>query len=82
MKKFMVYIDDGRNAMRIAVPAENAKAAKKYAEGNGEIVAVRDITEDYPIDINKVVKALEVAGFGEIERDLVMRTLLINRIAE
>lgn len=53
MKKFMVYIDDGRNAMRIAVPAENAKAAKKYAEGN-----------------------------GEIERDLVMRTLLMNRIAE
>lgn len=82
MKKYMVYMDDGRDCFKVAVPAINEKAARKYVEGNGEVVAVKDITEDYPISLDKVVNALKVANFGQIEINLISRCLSFNDIAE
>ena len=52
MKKYMVYLDDGRDCYKVAVPAANEKAARKYVEGNGEVIAVKDISEDYPISLD------------------------------
>ena len=57
MKKYMVYLDDGKDCFKVAVPAVNEKAARKYVEGNGEVIAVKDITEDFPISLDKVVQA-------------------------
>lgn len=37
MKKYMVYMDDGRDCFKVAVPAMNEKEARKYVEGNGEV---------------------------------------------
>lgn len=82
MRKYMVYIDAGQDTMKIAVPAENAKAAKKYAEGNGEIIAVKDVTDDFPIRADYVADALKAAGFGAVETDLIVRTLTSTLIAE
>lgn len=82
MKKYMVYMDDGRDCFKVAVPAKDEKAARRYVEGNGEIVAVKDVTEDYPISLDKVTRALKNAGFGQIEIDLVGRCLSFNDIAE
>lgn len=82
MKKYMVYIDDGDLLFKAAIPAENEKEARKYAEGNGEIVAVKDVTDDYPISVDKVAQALKVASFGQIEIDLITRSLTKNSIAE
>lgn len=45
MKKYMVYMDDGRDCFKAAIPAANEKAARKYVEGNGEVVAIKDVTE-------------------------------------
>lgn len=42
MKKYMVYLDDGKDCFKVAVPAVNEKAARKYVEGNGEVIAVRE----------------------------------------
>ena len=82
MKKYMVYLDDGRHCFKAAIPAANEKAARKYVEGNGEVIAVKDITEDFPISLDKVAQALKNAQFGQIEIDLITRCLSFNDIAE
>ena len=75
MKKYFVYLDDGKDAYRIAVPANNEKEAKDFCEGNGEVVGIKDVTEKYPISKDKVAEALFSNGFGDIEVDLITRAL-------
>lgn len=75
LKKFFVYIDDGKDVFRLAVPAKDAKDAKKWAEGNGEIIKVKEVTDEYPIDIYKVQAALNEYGFGRTEQDFIIRAL-------
>ncbi len=82
MKKYMVYMDDGKNCFKIAVPAKNEKSAIEYVKGNGEIIAVKDVTEEFPISAEKVANVLLSAHFGKIEIDLITRCLQINNIAE
>lgn len=82
MKKFMVYVDDGENLMKLAIPAKSAKAAKEYASGNGEIIKVIDVTADYPISAEKVANALKLGNFGQTEIDFILRTLYTCNIAE
>lgn len=82
MRKYMVYMDDGKDCFKIAVPAKSEKAAQEYVRGNGEIIAVKDVTEDFPISAEKVASALSAAHFGKIEIDLITRCLQMNNIAE
>lgn len=82
MKKYFVYMDDGRDAFRCAIPAESEKKAREYVQGNGEVVAVRDVTDQYPISAEKVGSALMAAGFGKIEMDFITRALQYIGIAE
>ena len=44
-------------------------------QGNGEVVAIKDVTEEYPISVDKVKDALENAHFGKIEINFVIRSL-------
>lgn len=82
MNKYMVYVDDGYNVMKIAVPAHNEEEAKEYVKGSGEIIAVKDASEQYPIDANYLAEVLDESGFGEIEKDLIIRALEITGIVE
>lgn len=82
MKKYMVYMDDGRDCFKVAIPAVSEKAAVKYVQGNGEVIAVKNITEEYPISVDAVADALKRAGFGEVEMMLIIRTLTSTEIAE
>lgn len=82
MKKYFVYLDDSTAGFRVAIPAIDEKSARKYVEGNGEVIAVKDITNDYPIDLQKVASALRSAQFGQVEIDLITRCLSFNDIAE
>ena len=82
MKKYIVYVDSGESVMKLAIPSESVKAAKKYVQGNGEVIKVADVTADYPIHANKVAEALKVANFGENEIDFIIRTLTMHNIAE
>ena len=50
--------------------------------GNGEIIAVKDVTKEYPIPLVCVADALKVCGFGQTEMDLILRTLSFCEIAE
>lgn len=82
MRKYMVYMESGEILFKLAVPAENEEKAREYVQGNGEIVTIKDVTEEYPIDGAKVANALFDAGFGEHEVDFIIRTLNTTRIAE
>lgn len=82
MKKFMLYMDDGENCFKVAVPAKNAKAAREYVNGNGDVIAVKDVTDEFPISAEKVASALKSAHFGETEIALITRCLQMNSIAE
>ena len=81
-EKFFVYLDDGENVCKVAITAASEDTAKAFCAGNGEIIAVRNVTEDYPISLDKVRKALKNAEFGEYEMDFICRTLAELRIAE
>lgn len=75
MKKYMIYMDDGEDCFKVPVPAENEDLALRYVRGNGEVIAIRDATEEYPISSDKVRSALKSAGFGLIEINLIMMAL-------
>lgn len=79
-KKYMVYLDCGTDCIKTAVPATSKANARKYVDGNGDIVDVREF--DCPISVEKVGKALKNAGFGWDEIDLITRTLIQTRIAD
>lgn len=82
LKKYLVYLDDSANCFKVAVPAIDEAAARKFVEGNGEVIAVKDVTDDYPIDLCKVAQALHNARFDLIEIDFITRCLRFNNIAE
>lgn len=82
LRKYIVYVDDGEDCFKIAVPAESKLKAEEYCKGNGDVIAVKDITDDCPIDIEKICLALRYAKFGEIEIQLIERTLTGTMIAE
>ena len=75
LKKYLVYLDDGKSCYREAIPAASEEHARNLVAGNGEVIAVKEVTEDYPIDISKVRDALQRASFGQDEIDFIARTL-------
>lgn len=82
LKKYLVYLDDGKAVYKIAVPAKSKAAAEKFCEGNGEVIKVKDITNEVPIDAEAVAHALKGRNFGEMEIDIIIRTLTSTGIAE
>lgn len=82
MKKYMVYLDDGKDCYKLAIPAKDEKAAREYVQGNGEVIAVKEVTNDYSISVDKVAQALQNAGFGKYEMDYITRALQEINIAE
>ncbi len=78
----MVYLDDGKGVYKVAIPAKDEKAAREYVQGNGEVIAVKDVTNSYPISADKVKQALKNANFGQIEIDYITRALSEINICE
>ena len=73
MKKYMVYLDDGKGCYKVAVPAESEEKAREYVQGNGEVIAVKDVTNNFPLSVDKVAQVLQNAGFGKFEIDFIVR---------
>jgi len=75
--RYFVYVDDGDDdsAMKIAVPQVSVEAAMDYCEGAGDIVAVKDVSDEFHFDELRVAEALENGGFSEIEIRFLTRAL-------
>ena len=55
LRKFAAYLDDGDNHVdKIIFTANSIIEAKKYLHGNGEIIKIKDISDEYPISLSKV----------------------------
>ena len=66
LRKFAAYLDNGDNHVdKIIFTANSIIEAKKYLHGNGEIIKIKDISDEYPISLSKVKKALLDANFGD-----------------
>lgn len=74
---YKIYMEDTvtGDCFAVHVPAKNQKAAEAYVDGNGEIIKVKDITEDAPICVDRVAEALQAAHFGQTEIDIITRAL-------
>lgn len=81
-KKYFVYLDYGDDVLKIAVPAANEKAARKFVEGNGEVIAIKEVTDEIKISSHKVLTALHDAGMNRTEVDFIVRTLNETGITE
>lgn len=68
-------MDDGIDCFKTAVPAENEEEARRFVAGNGEVIAVKNITDECQISSSKVFTALKKAGFGTTELFLITRAL-------
>ena len=82
MKKYFVYLDDETDVYRIAVPAVSEEAAREYVAGNGEVVAVKEVTNDFNMSAESVAKALKNDGWAEAEVDFVTRALSQMKVVE
>ena len=75
-KMYEMIIDCGDQVIKVNRLGKSAADVKKRYSGNGEYIKVTDVTEDYPIDAHKVMRALAAAGFGEVEQEAVRHLLL------
>mgnify|MGYP004549276721 CR=1 FL=1 len=83
LRKFVAYLEDNYNHVdKIALTANSITEAKKYLHGNGEIIKIKDISDEYPISLSQVKKALLDANFGDVEISLILRTLQNTNVAD
>lgn len=74
-RKYFVYIDDGKDVYRVKVPAICEDAARAFCRGNGEIVAVKDVTDDVRISAEEVCNALLAGGVDDTKVHFIIRVL-------
>lgn len=80
MKVFECIIDDGQSIFKSVIPATNRRTLISEWSGNGEFVKIKEVTQDFPISIDKVIEALEYANFGETEKRII--TIALDRTIE
>ena len=81
-KKYFVYLDYGDDVLKIAVPSKNESDARKFVEGNGEIIAIKEVTDEIKISSHKVLTALHDAGIDRTKVDFIVRALYEIGITE
>lgn len=84
LRKYMVYVEDGDYVYKVAVPAEDEQSARDYVDGNGEVIMIKDLTEENKLRIfsTNVAEALKNYGFSTTQTDLIIRTLEITGVTE
>ncbi len=75
MKAYKAIFETEENAFKVIRPATSEKAFRLKYGGNGEIIKIVDVTEDFPISLEKVCNALQAAGFGEVEQQLIISVI-------
>lgn len=74
MKAYEMIIDGGESVSKYIRPAKNVKQLKYIYGGNGEMVRIKDVTKDFPIDLDylhKVLRGQTQGHFGEVETDII-----------
>jgi hypothetical protein len=74
-RMYEMILDAGYHAYKVCRLARTIDKSIKQAAGNGEVVRVKDVTDDFPISANKVWAAMNDYGFGETEREAIVHLL-------
>ena len=77
MKKltvYNVYLDDGKSAFRVTVPAASKKEAADYVQGNGDVVAINPAPVQ-GIDLHRLAYDLKSCQWSQTDIDIITRTL-------
>ena len=74
MTVYTVYLDDGRKCHKITVPAFTKADAIKYAEGNGEVIAIKE-SELQDINLDYLADTLANNAWGQMEIEVITRVL-------
>ena len=82
MKIYEMIIDDSENVFKCVRPAETKKALTKMYGGNGEFIRIKEVTEEYKINLDKLYDTLKKANYKEEEIDIIISTLKIINIGE
>ncbi len=74
MKAFEMIIEDREHVFKCVRPARNVNELKKIYGGNGDFVRIKDVTQEYPLDVDylrRVLRGETIGHFGETETDII-----------
>lgn len=69
-----MIIEDKDHVFKCVRPAKDVQQLKQIYGGNGEFVRIKDVTEEYPLDMDylrKVLQGQSMGHFGEVETDII-----------
>lgn len=80
LKIYKVYLEDNDSCFSTLIPAENEQEVAKQVEGNGEIIAIKDVSDTSRIDTDTVYDILrngnkKVNAITEKQINLFVRAL-------
>lgn len=75
MKLYECIVDDGQSVFKTVTAAKNKKELLNVYGGNGKFEKIKDVTNEYPIDENKLDNTLRTAGYGQAEINLLTALL-------
>lgn len=75
MKLYECIVDDGHSVFKTVTAAKNKKELLNVYGVNGKFEKIKDVTNDYPIDENKLDNTLRAAGYGQAEINLLTALL-------
>lgn len=74
-KVYNVYLEDKDDVYKVTVPAESEKKAIEYVKGNGEVIKVKLNPDLQNIHLETLADTLLRNGWGQLEVDVITRTL-------
>lgn len=72
MKAYKMIIEDEENAYKVIRPADSVKQLKSMYGGNGEFVSIKEVTSEYPINLDMLRSTLAKACYGTVEIDIII----------
>ena len=75
IKAYKVIWEDRDDVYKDYIPAESEEQAAEFVRGNGDVIKVTEVTDDFPLSTGSVGDALLARGFGRAETDLITRMI-------
>ena len=77
-RAFEAVFETVDGAFKLTRPAKDEKAFHYQFDGNGEILKLKDITEETPISLGHLEKTLQKAEYGKREIELILALVQYN----
>lgn len=75
MKAYRVVMEAGLDVYTVIVPAKDEEQARERVCGNGDVIQIKDVTDELRVSENAVANALVAGGFDQHQIDLICRML-------